>query len=173
MTATGPGHGRNAPARPRALVPAFVVLTVLAALAVLAVAASRVPVLVHRCVAGDGLAGVLGLRLALLRPDGACPSGTLALGGEGAHAAGIVVLVAAPVLALHLVLAGTGAGVLALAAGLVRALGRALARVLPVLPSAAAVPAVGRVLRPVASDEPAVVAWLLPTVGLRGPPAAV
>lgn len=168
MTA-GPPAG--APARPRAARPGLG-LTVLAVTAALAFVVGRAPVLVHQCVAGDGLVGTLGLRLALLRPDASCPSGTLALGPDGAQAAGIVVMVAAPVLLLHLVLAGTGAGLLAVAAALVRALGRLLARAGLTLPEAVTLPAVGRSPRPRTDRAPVLVALHLPTVGLRGPPVS-
>lgn len=69
-------------------------------------------VLVHQCVA-DGTAGAIGLRLALLHHDPACPSGELAVGGQTRQVIGVVVLVALPVLAAHLVGLLAGAGLLA------------------------------------------------------------
>ncbi|WP_372594634.1 hypothetical protein [Actinotalea sp.] len=101
--------GRAAPAAPFAL-------RVLGLAAVLTLAVSVVPVLVrsgsllvHQCVS-DGTAGWLGLRLALLRPDANCPTGTLAVGPDGGQALAIVVLVAVPVLVAHLVAMAAGLG---------------------------------------------------------------
>ncbi|WP_188484633.1 hypothetical protein [Cellulomonas carbonis] len=96
-------------------------------------------VLVHRCVAGDGMAGWLGLRLALLRTDVECPSGTLAVGGDGRQVAGVLVVVALPVLLAHLGVAATGLAVLAALRGAVRDLTDALRAVVRRVPGAASV----------------------------------
>lgn len=98
-------------ARPRRAAPA--VLPVLGALGLVvgavALLAQRGGLLVHQCV-GDGAAGWLGLRLALLRQDATCPSGTLAVGPDGRQALAVVVMVAVPVLLAHLVAAALGFG---------------------------------------------------------------
>ena len=73
-------------------------------------------VAVHQCVA-DGTAGAIGLRLALLRHDAACPSGTLAIGGDGRQVTSLIVLVALPVLVVHLLGIAAAAGM----AGRIRA----------------------------------------------------
>ena len=69
--------------------------------------------LVHQCVPADPAVGRLGVGLALLRADGDCPTGALALGGDGRHVMGVVVLVALPVLLTHLLALATGLGLLA------------------------------------------------------------
>lgn len=74
------------------------------------VLAQRGALLVHQCV-GDGAAGWLGLRLALLRHDSACPSGTLAVGPDGRQALAVVIMVAVPVLLTHALAAAAGLGV--------------------------------------------------------------
>lgn len=111
---------RRVPVRAAALVAAA--LTVLGAAAVgLGALGRHGALLVHQCVA-DGTAGAIGLRLALLRQDAACPSG-LAVGPDGRQAIGVVVLVAVPVLVAHVVGLLAGAGLLARArAGVLRAL---------------------------------------------------
>lgn len=169
MTASLPGP-RASRAHRLVGVPTALAAALVAVLGSLAVAAWRAPVLVHQCVAGDGLAGSLGLRLALLRADATCPTG-VAVGADGAQAAGVVVMVAAPVLLLHVTLAGTGAGLMALAAALVRALGRVLGRIAPVVPARVRLPLLARAPRAAAHESPVLASWLLPTVGLRGPPA--
>src|SRR5690554_484190 len=55
-------------------------------------------VIVHQCLPGEGLAGWLGVRLALLRAAVACPEGAVAVGGKGADVVGVTVMVALPVL---------------------------------------------------------------------------
>ena len=107
--------------------------------------------LVHHCVPGDGVDGWLGLRLALLRADSACPTESLAVGGDGRHVLGVAVVVALPVLLGHLAGVGLGLGAL----GALRALGRAalgavalLGGLLGRLPGAV-VPLVRRVARTV------------------------
>jgi len=77
--------------------------------------------LVHQCIPADPAVGRLGVGLALLRTDGDCPTGTLALGGDGRHVMGVVVLVALPVLLTHLLALATGLGLLARLRVLVRA----------------------------------------------------
>jgi hypothetical protein len=57
---------------------------------------------VHPCVPGDGLLGWMGLRLAILRPDVACPAGTFSVDGLAGGTVGLVVIVALPLLATHL-----------------------------------------------------------------------
>ncbi|MCV2395062.1 hypothetical protein OEB99_12150 [Actinotalea sp. M2MS4P-6] len=69
-------------------------------------------VLVHQCVA-DGTAGAIGLRLAFLRHDAACPSGELAVGGDTRQVVGVVVLVALPVVVAHLLGAVAGVSLVA------------------------------------------------------------
>ncbi|ROS78784.1 hypothetical protein [Cellulomonas sp. PhB143] len=93
-------------ARPR---PHLVVLWVLALLSVAAttcaVAAERGFVVVHQCVAVDGVPAWLGLHLALVHGSAACPEGTLALGAGVGAASRVVVALALPVLLLHAVAA--------------------------------------------------------------------
>lgn len=121
---------------------------------------------VHRCVPVDGSWGALTVRLSLVRPDGACPVGTMAI--DGGHALSGAVVVTMPVLALHLISALGLAAVIGVARTL---LARAADRVLPRLPA-----------RPTAVPEhaPAAavrvpltrpVAWLRPALQLRGPPS--
>lgn len=97
--------GRAAPL----VLPALGVLGLLVGLA--ALLAERGALLVHQCVGvGGGAAGWLGLRLALLRPDATCPSGTLAVGPDGRQALAVVVMVAVPALLAHLGAAAIGLG---------------------------------------------------------------
>lgn len=106
-------------------------LPVLALLAALVAAASHLmaqgALAVHSCVPGTG-AGALGLRLALLRADAACPSGTLAVGGDQRQVIGVVVVVALPALAAHLVGAMLGLGIAARLHGVLSAAVAALGR---------------------------------------------
>ena len=96
--------GRAAPA----VLPVLGVLGAVGlAVGALSVLAQRGALLVHQCV-GDGAAGWLGLRLALLRQDVACPSGTLAVGPDGRQALAVVVMVALPVLWVHLLATAIG-----------------------------------------------------------------
>ncbi|GAA4287050.1 hypothetical protein [Georgenia daeguensis] len=62
------------------------------------------------CVPASGTWSEVALRLALLRPDAACPEGTLAPGGEPGQALTVVVAVALPALLAHLALASGAAG---------------------------------------------------------------
>lgn len=154
---------------PAPLVAASAVLAVLAAGVV---ALSRFgTVLVHQCVAAEGAAGTLGLRLALLRQDATCPSGSLAVGGDSRQVIGVLVMVALPVLVAHLVAAAAALGLLARVRSGVRTAVRALAGLVrrpePVRP----VPA--RSSRPVLARL-VVVPADGPTLGSplrRGPPA--
>jgi hypothetical protein len=126
--------------------------------------------LVHQCVA-DGTAGAIGLRLALLRQDAACP-GQLAIGGEPREVIGVVVLVAVPVLLAHLVGVLAGLGMLAR----VRAGVRTVARVLSGLlrrPEPVALHVAARQLAPVARREAAPRGPALTVRPLRGPPLAI
>lgn len=93
-------------------------------------------VLVHQCVTGDGAAGWLGLRLALLRMDGDCPSGTLAVGGDSRQVMGVVAIVALPVLLTHLAGLGVGLGLVALLRRLLSGAVAVLRAVAPRLPVA-------------------------------------
>lgn len=113
--------GSGAAARRRA--PVGLVAVVLALLAGVAALAAHAPVLVHRCLPADGLTGAAGIRLALLRPDADCPSGTLAVGGEPGQVLGLLVLVAVPVVVAHVLTALAAACVLAGAGILLRAVG--------------------------------------------------
>jgi hypothetical protein len=106
---------------------------VVASLGVLALATGGLAALVrlgslavHQCTA-DGAAGAIGLRLALLRHDPMCPSGTLAVGGDRQHVIGVLVLVALPVLLAHLAGAAAAVGVLARIRSGLRAVARVLA----------------------------------------------
>lgn len=128
-------------------------------------------VLVHQCVA-DGTAGAIGLRLALLRQDAACPSGQLAIGGEPRQVVGVVVLIALPVLALHLAGMLAGAGLLVRVRAGLRACGHLLAGLIHV-PVTVHVPAHAVRWVPVEAprrrqDDPA-----LAVAALRGPPPAL
>lgn len=160
------GHGRKA-TRATALVLAPVALLLLAVAAIVAPLAERASVTVEQCVSGTGLAR-LGVGLALLRADDACPHGTLALGGDQRQVMGVVVMVALPVLAGHLVAAVAGIGVLARLHRLVRT-------VLGMLIPALRAPAVARVPEPVGLtvevpvDRP-VSRVILGVPARRGPP---
>lgn len=121
---------------------------------------------VHRCVPVDGSWGALTVRLSLVRPDAACPSGAMAV--DGGHVLSGAVVLTTPVLALHLV----GALGLATVVGVARTLlSRAAERVLPRLPARpTAVP--GHVPAPAGwlpLTRP--VAWFRPALQLRGPPS--
>nr|WP_297426589.1 hypothetical protein [uncultured Actinotalea sp.] len=133
--------------------------------------AAHAPVLVHRCLPADGLTGAAGVRLALLRPDADCPSGTLALGGEPGQVMGLLVLVAVPVVVAHVLTMLAAACVVAGAGLLVRAVGRLGRLVRPELPRAPRVP-VGRprAVVPVVVRD-AVRTVLDAAVLRRGPPA--
>ncbi|GAA3794997.1 hypothetical protein CSO01_24380 [Cellulomonas soli] len=96
------------PARPLTLV-LLAGLALVAAVGSVAVAQGRL--LLHGCLPVDAF-GTFGLRFALLQDVADCPAGTY---GLGAAPRGAVVLlsVALPILALHLVLAACGLGLLA------------------------------------------------------------
>lgn len=83
-----------------------------ALLALVLIVRQHAAVIVHQCLPGDGVAGWLGVRLALLRADAACPEGALALGADGRDVVGVTVMVALPVLLLHLAGAGLGLSLL-------------------------------------------------------------
>lgn len=119
----------------------------------------------HRCVPVDGSWGALGLRLALLHPDAACPAGTMAVNGE--QVLGVAVVVTAPGLALH---AATALGVAGIT-GLVRAmLAAAARRMLPHLPARPRVVVdLPRALPAPPAWAPRS-AWLRRAQLLRGPP---
>lgn len=145
----------------------------IAATSVLAVLVALVrhgSVLVHQCVTGDGAAGWLGLRLALLRLDPACPDGGLAVGGDGHQVMGVVVMVALPALLAHVAAAGIGLSLLARLRGAVHAAVALLSAVVRALPVPVRV-VVRRVRLALADVEPPV---LIDVVGSawsrRGPP---
>ncbi|MGN8245072.1 hypothetical protein ACTHAM_002185 [Cellulomonas soli] len=108
--------------RPAALVGG---LALVAAVAAGAVAQGRL--LLHGCLPGDAF-GTLGLRLALLRDAADCPAGTYGLGATSRGAV-LVLSVALPVLALHLVLAACGLGLLVVIRRALRVLARVLREV--------------------------------------------
>lgn len=138
-----------------------------AAVAVVALLGEHAAVLVHRCVAVDGLGAWLGVRLALLRA-GECPEGSLAIGGDGQQLLTLVVGAAVPVLLAHLLGAALGLGLAARLRRLVRHVLR-LVR----LPEPAPRPLVPTT-RPVVGPTPRLRTW--PggrTVTLRGPPVPV
>lgn len=97
----------------------------------LTVAAVAVPaqgrVLVHRCVEAGGSWDDVAIRLALLRDASWCPDGSL---GLGAAPTGVVVLlsVALPVLAVHLLAAASGIGLGALVVRAARVVARLVVR---------------------------------------------
>lgn len=164
-----PGSLR-APARPLPVV----VGTVLAlAAAVVAGAFAQGRLLLHGCLPADAF-GTLGVRLALLRDAAECPAGTY---GLGAAPRGAVVLlsVALPVLALHLVLAAFGLGLLTVVRRALRSLADVLRAVAhrrpPETPAPAAI-AVQRLMpAPVVRHLQARAGML--TWSHRGPPALV
>ncbi len=164
---------RVTPASLRRLPPATAVLLgVLASVvAGLAVLTRDAEVLVHRCVA-DGTAGTIGLRLALLHHDPACPSGELAVGGQTRQVIGVVVLVALPVLAAHLGGLLAGAGLVArVRAGLRTVRGVLAGLVRP--PRPARVPVRGARRVPVEVVRSRHTDPVLATPALRGPPVAL
>jgi len=129
-------------AAPRRLPGAAVLAVVVAAVALAASLtgglARNGALLVHQCVPADPAVGRLGVGLALLRPEADCPTGTLAVGGDGRHVMGVVVLVALPVLLTHLLALGTGLGLVARLRVLVRATAAVLgwvARPVPTSPT--------------------------------------
>jgi len=82
----------------------------------------------HPCVPGDGPLGWLGLRLAILRPDAACPSGTLTVEGRTGGTVGLLVIVTLPLVATHLASLAAGMGLVALLHAALRAVCLLLAR---------------------------------------------
>ena len=107
---SGRGPARRGPGR---LLGGVLGASALAALLTLAlVVRQHAAVIIHQCLPGDGAAGWLGVRLALLRADAACPEGALALGADGRDVVGVTVMVALPVLLVHLAGAGLGLGLL-------------------------------------------------------------
>jgi len=114
----------------RAAVPAVAAAGLLGSVA----AALSGRVLVHQCV-DAGAASWLGLRLAVLRTAADCPEGTL---GLGPTTSGSVMLlsVALPVLALHVVLTALGLGGGAVVARALRAAWSALVAALGRVPGA-------------------------------------
>lgn len=66
-------------------------------------------VLLHQCLAADGPLAALGVRLAVLRSAAECPDGTLGLGATSSGAV-LLLSVALPVVATHLLLAACGLG---------------------------------------------------------------
>ncbi len=65
---------------------------------------------VHTCLPVSGTWAQMGLRLALLHPDAACPQGTLAVGATTGQAMTVVVAVAVPAVLAHLALISGAAG---------------------------------------------------------------
>lgn len=95
---------------------ALIALSVLAAVSAASAASGRSAILLQQCVSGDGVVGRWGMGLALLHTSADCPAGALALGPDHRQALTLVVTIAVPALAAHLL---TAAGGLWLA-GLVR-----------------------------------------------------
>ena len=121
---------------------------------------------VQQCVPGSGL-GRVGLGLAVLRVDEACPDGTLAM--DHRQAIGVVVVVALPALLANLAGATLGIGALSRLQGALRGLLALLGALRRRPPVPALQPAVARVRVDVPVDRPASRA----VVGVpwwRGPP---
>ncbi|GIG27710.1 hypothetical protein [Cellulomonas marina] len=154
------------------------VLAAAAGTLVVLLALGAVTVLWHRCVAAGGLAP-LALRLDLLAGAPGCPEGTLGLGGLG-RAALVVAQLALSLTGAHVVLAACGAGLLGVAAALVRTAGALWDAVVRVVvrgrrPVLAADP-VGRVPRGRAApavDGPPAQRGLGTVRSHRGPPAVL
>lgn len=146
-------------------------LTLTAAVGVLvAVLARNGSILVQQCVPAEGTAGWLGLRLALLRVDAVCPTGELAVGGEGRQVLSVVIMVAVPLLLGHLVGLALSLGLLARLGGLLRALGAIVAVVPGLLDHA---PSTYPVLRLAGAARTTVVLVARPgseSLSRRGPP---
>jgi hypothetical protein len=109
---------------------------------------------VQQCVPGSGL-GRVGLGLAMLRVDEACPHGTLAIGGDHRQVLGVVVVVALPVLLGNVAGAALGIGVLARLRGILSALLALLGALRRRPPVPALLPAVAAVQVDVPADRPA------------------
>ncbi|WP_182113061.1 hypothetical protein [Actinotalea sp. JY-7876] len=147
----------------------------LAALALLAGIATLLArtgtLLVHACLPGDGLVGALGVRLALIGPDGECPEGTLGLAGDGA--ARLVLLVALPVVLAYVAAVLGGLSVVVVVRAARRALGACVASLAALRPRLPAAPQL--LVRPVAAPAAHRVLALAPQVlgalvRRRGPP---
>ncbi len=117
----------------------------------LTVAAVAVPaqgrVLVHRCVESGGSWDDVAIRLALLRDAASCPDGSLGLGTAPTGAV-VLLSVALPVLALHVLAAAFGVGLGALVVRAARLVARLVVRGRPGPPAPA---------RPVARQRACVV----------------
>jgi hypothetical protein len=102
-------RGRPRVPRPDALRPHVLgaLGTALAVLSVVLGAQGRV--LLHQCVTADGPLAALGVRMAVLRSAAECPEGALGLGAASTGAV-LLLSVALPVLAAHLLLAACGLG---------------------------------------------------------------
>lgn len=94
---------------------------------------------VHSCVPGRGLFGWLGLRLAILRPDAACPAGTFAVDGQTGGTVGLLVIVAVPLMATHLTSLAVALGLAARLHAALRAVCLLLASVLRRVPTSPSV----------------------------------
>lgn len=92
--------------------------------------------IVSACLPGVGSGAWWATHLAMVRADGACPEGTLLLGGAPVDVAVVVATVAVPALLAHLGLAVVSCGLLAAVRTSLRTLRTVVARVLH-LPSAA------------------------------------
>ncbi|BDZ42642.1 hypothetical protein GCM10025865_19410 [Paraoerskovia sediminicola] len=160
-----------------------VALVLAAALGVIARTVGRGYVLVHDCVAVQGVPAWFGIHLALVRPSAHCPDGTLALGAAPGSAPVVVAVVALPVL-----LAQVGVAVALLGSAMLvravlrrtrlagrralRAVGR-FVRVVALVPAGAgdrALPATTTACAPVLRR---VSAGLVTVVTWRGPPRAL
>ncbi|MBO0921748.1 hypothetical protein J1G42_13035 [Cellulomonas sp. zg-ZUI222] len=129
-------------------------------------------VLLHQCVTADGPLASLGVRLAVLRSAAECPDGTLGL-GPASHGAVLLLSVAAPVVAAHLLLTAAGLGLGVVARRGLRAAARVAARLLPV-PATTGLPAVPTRASAVPTGPPARVRRDRrhdPARPRRGPPA--
>ncbi len=146
---------------------ALVLAAVLAAAAVAAPAQGRV--LLHRCVETGGSWADTAIQLAVLRTASACPDGALGL-GAAPRGAVLLLSVALPVLALHVLLAALGIGLGAIVARAARVVAGLVVRRVPP-PRVRALPVARRVLVPVGNPD-----LPRPTLGLllarphRAPP---
>ncbi len=129
-------------------------------------------VLLHQCVTADGPLAALGVRLAVLRSAVECPDGSLSF-GAASQGAVLLLSVAVPVLAVHVLLAACGIGlgvavrrgVAVVAAVLVRGVVPTAPVTVPLVVPAR-VRVVGDVVAPVASCRA-----LDPARPHRGPPS--
>lgn len=132
--------------RGRALPPLVAAGTLASVVGLGAALAGPAQFALHSCLPGEGPVGWLGLRLALMRSSPDCPEGTLAVGGSAANSALVVFSVAMPTLLVHLLAAVCGvslSALLARAASGIRRVLRSAWRVLPEVPRAPWVAAVG------------------------------